>query len=263
MSEINRPPACEQFEAAVSDYIDGARSAGESAVMEAHAAGCVRCSALLTDVQAIVREARALPSLPPSRDLWAGIAERLDTPVVGIEARGAVVSSRTPVTSFFALAAAAVLLVAASSGVTWVLARGNSHVVLQPVASAALPQPAHAVPSDPVLRVPEPPRVARAQPAIAAPLPRERGHFASAGNEGVELVYEREINAMRRIVDERLIDLDSVTVVEIERNLRIIDRAINDSRRALENDPRSRFLATQLDRALGNKLDVLRRIALL
>ncbi len=68
---------------------------------------------------------------------------------------------------------------------------------------------------------------------------------------------------MRRMVDERLGDLDSSTVVEIERNLRIIDKAISDSRRALQNDPRSRFLSTQLDRALETKLSVLRRIALL
>ena len=51
--------------------------------------------------------------------------------------------------------------------------------------------------------------------------------------------------------------------MEIERNLRIIDKAIDDSRRALQNDPRSRFLSTQLDRALENKLEIMRRIALL
>ncbi|MEP6779268.1 MAG: hypothetical protein ABJC26_05205, partial [Gemmatimonadaceae bacterium] len=58
-------------------------------------------------------------------------------------------------------------------------------------------------------------------------------------------------------------DLDSTTVFEIQRNLKIIDKAIADSRSALIKDPHSRFLSTQLNRALENKLDVLRRVALL
>ena len=77
------------------------------------------------------------------------------------------------------------------------------------------------------------------------------------------MVYEREISALRRIVDDRFVELDTVTVQELRRNLDIIDRAIGDSRKALARDPRSALLATQLDRALETKLALLRRVALL
>lgn len=99
--------------------------------------------------------------------------------------------------------------------------------------------------------------------ASSASPPGRPMRYASNAGTISERAYQREITAMRRIVDDRLGDLDSATVVEIERNLRIIDKAIDDSRRALANDPRSGFLSTQLDRALESKLGVLRRIALL
>jgi hypothetical protein len=78
-----------------------------------------------------------------------------------------------------------------------------------------------------------------------------------------DVVYEREISALRRIVDDRVVELDPVTVRELRRNLDIIDQAIGDSRKALARDPRSALLATQLDRALETKLALLRRVALL
>jgi hypothetical protein len=78
-----------------------------------------------------------------------------------------------------------------------------------------------------------------------------------------EVTYEREITALRRIVDERFTELDSSTVTELRRNLLIIDQAIVDSRKALAKDPRSAFVSSQLDRALQAKLDLMRRVALL
>ena len=78
-----------------------------------------------------------------------------------------------------------------------------------------------------------------------------------------EVTYEREITALRRIVNERFTELDSTTVTELRRNLDIIDQAIADSRKALAKDPRSAFVAQQLDRALQAKLELMRKVALL
>ena len=79
----------------------------------------------------------------------------------------------------------------------------------------------------------------------------------------VDAIYEREIAALRRIVDQRFAELDSATVTELRRNLEAIDQAIEDSRRALERDPRSGLLSTELDRTLEAKLALMRRVALL
>jgi hypothetical protein len=84
-----------------------------------------------------------------------------------------------------------------------------------------------------------------------------------AGALDPNTTYEREISALRRIVDERFTELDPATVTELRRNLDIIDRAIGDSRAALARDPRSGVVSAQLDRALQAKLDLLRRVALL
>jgi hypothetical protein len=75
--------------------------------------------------------------------------------------------------------------------------------------------------------------------------------------------YDREIAQLRRVVQQRRADLDSGTVAVLERNLRVIDDAIAQSRAALARDPRSRFLGQQLERTLDQKLELLRTAALL
>lgn len=283
MSDFKLPITCEQFEERISDYIDNALSLADRAVMDAHASQCDSCSVALAEVSAIVRDAAVMPLQSPSRDLWAGISERLDTPVVSI-ANGNTRQIKTrPTVSFRMFAAAAVLLVTVSSGATYLLTRASS------ATTTAAPSPAPQVASNVAAPVAVPAATADNTPASANPAtiapatttasaaptnttdvpPKANGsegsrlRYAANDRRSVEFVYEREITAMRRIVDERLGDLDSTTVVEIERNLRIIDKAINDSRRALQKDPKSRFLSSQLDRALENKLEVLRRLALL
>jgi anti-sigma factor RsiW len=282
MSDLKLPLSCEQFETHVSALIDGDLSPADRAVMEMHASECAECTALAEELRGIVSGAATLPPLTPSRDLWQGIADRLDTPVLSIGSATAAPVKRARTVSYRVFAAAAAALVAVSSGVTYLATRAGTADSNTP----ATPAVAVAVP----VRTPQPntvdPTVAPATPAAPAPqvasantavdpsatngsqaienasVPTRTRNVSRVENQ-VEVAYEREITAMRRIVDERLGDLDSVTVVEIERNLRIIDKAISDSRRALQNDPRSRFLSEQLDRALENKLDIMRRIALL
>jgi hypothetical protein len=79
----------------------------------------------------------------------------------------------------------------------------------------------------------------------------------------VDAIYEREIAALRRVVDQRFAELDPETVAALRENLKTIDQAIADSRRALKRDPRSGLLSTELDRTLEAKLDLMRRVALL
>ena len=80
-----RPMTCEQFDELLPDYLpdaDGSAmlDARTRAAADAHLDACERCSALVGDLTAITRQAATLPPLRPGRDLWAGIAGRIEAP---------------------------------------------------------------------------------------------------------------------------------------------------------------------------------------
>jgi hypothetical protein len=83
------------------------------------------------------------------------------------------------------------------------------------------------------------------------------------GPASSDAVYGKEIEMLQRILRERKTQLDSSTVAIIDRNLKIIDAAIAQSRAALANDPASMLLSGQLTRALDKKVELLRTAALL
>jgi hypothetical protein len=78
-----------------------------------------------------------------------------------------------------------------------------------------------------------------------------------------EVIYGKEIALLQKIVSQRKTQLDSSTVAIIERNLEIIDAAIEQSRAALARDPASMMLSEQLTHALDKKVELLRTAALL
>ena len=75
---------CDRFADKLSDYLERDVDEPTRAGMDAHAAECAECGALLTDLRSLRLGAANLPELVPSRDLWTGIAERIETPVVEI-----------------------------------------------------------------------------------------------------------------------------------------------------------------------------------
>ena len=265
---------CTRFEAHCGGYLERDLDAAEQAWMTAHEAACAECAALVRDLEAIVAKSQTLPGIAPSRDLWSGIEARLDTTVIPISAAAAHTRvARTVSVRTFAIAAT--MLVAVTSGITWRLAaRGTA------VPSAAAPPTAviaattdrvndQRLPGASVDVVAPSPSTTSSTPVSAASGSGTRlaSRDVSRSDAGVDTdadaVYEREISALRRIVDDRFVELDTATVRELRRNLDIIDQAIGDSRKALARDPRSALLATQLDRALETKLALLRRVALL
>jgi hypothetical protein len=78
-----------------------------------------------------------------------------------------------------------------------------------------------------------------------------------------EVVYNKEINTLQRIVRRQKAELDTSTVAEIEKNLRTLDAAIAQIRAALQKDPGSSLLDGQASRALEMKVELLRRAAML
>jgi hypothetical protein len=77
------------------------------------------------------------------------------------------------------------------------------------------------------------------------------------------MVYDKEIKVLQRIVRRQKADLDTSTVAEIDRNLRTLDSAISQIRAALQRDPQSSLLDGQSSRALEMKVELLRRAAMM
>jgi len=263
---------CTRFEAQCGGYLERELDAAEQAWMTTHQSACVDCAALVRDLEAIVAESQALPGMAPSRDLWSGIEARLDTTVIPISAAAAQTRvARTVSVRTFAIAAT--MLVAVTSGITWRLTARSGAPTASPT---SVPSPVAAksdsvndldVPGASVEIVAASPSATSSAPARASGsttrLASRNALRDNRNDTDADVVYEREISALRRIVDDRVVELDPVTVRELRRNLDIIDQAIGDSRKALARDPRSALLATQLDRALETKLALLRRVALL
>ena len=292
---------CDGFAAKLAEYLDGDLSESGRVAVSAHAAGCAECGALLSELESLRIEAASLPLLEPSRDLWAGIAERIDARVLPLEAPR---SSRVSVRRTWrhpAVAAAALVLVTA--GVTHVWTRS----LLEPKASAPMAQvtrpaapasaPAGESPEEKLNTIQEqvaaaaraaatgsvtPDRVTpdRATPdpvarrlASSRPEARPAATLASTGpatpsarrisSSEVEPVYDREIVKLRAIMRDRRAQLDPQTVAVLEQSIAVIDSAIAQSRAALAKDPASGFLATQLNHSLEKKVELLRTAALL
>ena len=267
MTDINL--TCERFEAMLPDYLEHALDAADRLAAERHLRDCARCAALVRDLDAIVQEAGALPVLAPSRDLWTGIAERIDTPVVAIGAgseRGTVRAARGG--QWLRLGAAAAALMLVTAGVTWSVAartmRDGGGATVASATPAATPAsntaPSSAATETPVQTVAS--AAAAPPPPVATPRRAAPLTAVSRASES-RRVYDREIAALGRILEERRDVIDPVTAAILEHNLKIIDRAIADSREALRQDPASRFLGEQLDRALDKKLELMRTAALL
>ncbi|MGI8618947.1 MAG: hypothetical protein ACR2L6_07630 [Gemmatimonadaceae bacterium] len=189
----------------------------------------------LTDreIEAIRAAAANLPPVEPARDLWPGIETRLGTQVVDMNghaprrARGIVVSPRL-------LATAAAVLMMATAGTTYLVLRDRMSAGETVVVSGPSVQ---------------------GQAGLGTP--------ASLTVGGEFGAYTEEIDDLQGAIAERRSKLDPATIAVIERNLRVIDAAIEESKRALAKDPASDLLTALLSEALANKVRLLRQAALL
>jgi hypothetical protein len=232
---------CDRIDELLPSWIEDDLGPAARDAVSAHLGECLRCAAIVRDLTAIRRDAAQLPELVPPRDLWDGIAARIDVPVIEIASRREPLSG--PSRRIWSLAAAATLLVAVSSGITWTIAvRGTN-----------------AAPSQTTVE----PSGSSAAADLEALTTTPTGTLVSAEPFAPEVVYGREIEDLRRVLVERSAELDSTTITTVVRSLQAIDTAIAEARAALARDGSSTFLRDQLNRALEKKLTVLRTVALL
>ncbi len=70
---------CPDMEVRLNEYVDGSLAAPDRAAIEAHLAGCTGCRAAVAELRGLVAAGRRLPrSIVPKRDLWAGVAARIN-----------------------------------------------------------------------------------------------------------------------------------------------------------------------------------------
>lgn len=260
------PMNCESVDAHLSAWLEEELPGETRAAVDAHLGECLRCAALVRDLTAIRRDGANLPVLEPSRDLWEGIAARIETPVYQIAPP---VDRASRWRRYLRQGLIAAGLVIVTAGVTYRLTlrtvtdTGVPVVVVQPSNAVLAPS---VVPDLPAPSDVSSPSITTTPPAPAGSSAAVRSVSTSntpAPGSETATAYDREIIQLRVLVNQRRAELDPVTVAVVENSLTQIDRAIQDARTALARDPASRFLIEQLNRALEKKLGVLRTAALL
>lgn len=248
---------CDGFASVLADYLEGDATPAVRAAVEAHAASCAACSQLLDDLNGIRTVAAALPPLEPSRDLWTEIAPRLETRVLPLDVKRTMAPLRR---RWYMPAVAAAALVVVTAGVTHYLTRASLAGPAAPSSVVAVAKPP--VPAEPNAQIVST-QVERPVRSVSTPVPAKVTpvRLARAEAEAGEPVLESEVAALRKIMRARRAQLDPRTIAVLEQSIAIIDSAIVQSRAALARDPASAFLATQLNRSLEKKVDLLRTAA--
>ena len=253
---------CAAVDERLADYLEGDLDSAARREVEAHVGSCVRCSALLRDLEHIRASAAELPELTPSTDLWGGIARRIDAPVLPLTRPAPNVVAGRRNFDWVRRAAVAAALVAVTAGVTYTLTVAHGpRAATQNIASNRPTSPDSNVPSRTDIAQPEliPPTSGTVTPPdteLVRPPTLVRNAPAAE-------TYSREIDRLRTIFARNRSQLDPRTAAIIEANLKVIDDAIAQSKAALAQDPASRFLNNQLNSALGKKLELLQTAALL
>lgn len=217
----------EQAVERLDDFAGGELADRERREVHLHLESCAECRGEVAALRSLLDEARFLPrEVKPGRDLWDGIAPRLqpraaEAGVIPLRPRSGWQPRR------WMLAAAATVVVALGSSVATMM------ILRQPGAPVAL---------DTVV----------AQPV--APAPTAFAAFAPA-----EVEYRRAVDELATLLATRRDQMAPETVATLERSLGIIDIAIAEARTALEKDPGSRELAQMLSTVYDTKVRMLQQ----
>lgn len=150
--------------------------------------------------------------ISPERDLWPGIAEAIAAP------------KRSRWTPMLAQAAAVVLLVGASSAVTYIATKDNSGPVV----------------------------------SVAPELVFEQAAFG--GNYHLGPGFQDARNSLRDDLDIELARLSDAAREDVQANLELIHQAIIEINKALEQEPDNVLLQQKLLQAYREELTLLRRV---
>ncbi len=213
----------------LSDYLDGEDlSARDRAEIDAHLETCAHCQATLAELQEVAARAASLADAAPTVDLWAGVAARIAPSTVLPFARP---RHRRFSFTLPQLVAAGLALMVLSGGLVGVMQLDDPRASL-------------------------PPADAQAEFDVAAPISRSSVAFTDPN-------YDQAVADLEQILETGRSRLDAETVRILEDNLRAIDQAIEQSRKALRSDPNSVYLNNHFAASRNRKLALLRRASAL
>ncbi len=219
----------------LDDFVDGTLPTGEVEAVARHLGDCEPCRAELASLESLLSTVAALPTaVEPTRDLWPDISARLapraasrptalpDRSAIGRDRLG----ERRPSRLVWTLAVAAMLLMAVTAAVTTLVLRRQQPA---PVELAAVPV------DRPVTT------------ALVALAPTEQAYLRTADD-------------LQQVLEQNRARLSPETIVVVERNLKLIDDAIAESRAALSRDPANPELAHLMTEMYRRKVDLLRQV---
>jgi hypothetical protein len=225
----------------LNDYVDGLLDQRAALAVSEHLSGCSECSVQHARLTSVLTSVEALPrSVLPADDMWGELKQILELrkeivlPVPAAKpASGSRinVAPRTPWRSRALLAAAAVILVAASSGITATVLQNRYEN-----------------------------QTAKSVPEFRAPVAPETDNpgllisFRLAEGE-----YDRAIRQLAQAVDDQRNRLNPETIRTVDRSLAVVDSAIAEAKAALLADPNNGTLVDLLSASYQRKLDLLRR----
>jgi anti-sigma factor RsiW len=206
-------------ELTLSEYVDRALGRDEHAQVARHLETCEACRQLVDDLREITRAAAALdPAIPPAR-VWP----RIEKEIRSAGARPADArqgKARAVTASWTWLAAAAVLVLAVFIGIRFT--------------PSPSPSPDPGAAAD-----------AAAAEAVEAELKLAEAH------------YQKAISGLERIASTENAALDATTASTLEKNLAVINQAIDESRAAVRAEPASQQAQHSLIENFKTKLALL------
>ena len=217
-------------ETRLHDAADGTLSEADARAVDAHLAACAACAERVRAIRDLLDEARGLAvPVEPARDLWPGIRDRMDgrenEVAFPAPARADEAARRAWPPALRIAASVALLVTGAAAGV--LIARTGQ--------TSGAPEAAAGAPPSDVTLVSDPTDLR-----------------ATVANE-----YESPVAELQAELDRRRDEMSPETVAEIERNLEIVDRAIEAAMAAFDESPGDPVLPQMLQNAYGRKVELL------
>ena len=226
----------DRFTELLSGYLDHDLPRSELDAVQRHLDACADCRDELAALANVKTRAGSLVDPPAPTDLWAGIASRIGTAGSSSEV----------------LAPRATVLELPRRSYGWTGSQWLAAVAAFVVVTAGALWLAHD----------------RMSPALRPAEPSLRAGDTAGGNNTTVADFdatriEGEIGQLQQALDRGRGKLDPKTVKVLEENLRIIRKATEDARHALQQDPANRDLQDYLAGSVQRKLDLVRRAAVM
>jgi hypothetical protein len=217
--------SCQDYEAQIGDYVDGAMNEAQRASFESHLTTCASCRAVVADFTVIRAASLSLEPRVPPPHVWHKVSAAIEAepkPFFGI--------GGTQWWRAFAPIAAMTVLVASLS---WTAAQ----LTLAPRSTRAA-------------------QMTSADGQVPAGIPSEPVSI-QAQYQLAERDLTTTIEGLERIAADDRTALDMETADVLKANLTVLDGAIGESREALKKEPDNDVAQESLFEALRNKVALL------